>query len=338
MPRSRIAALRRDDSALHAVQLSQGRSRRNARKAWSAAWDDVFPDVKGQVRPAVPRSFRARLESRGVPERDRRRNRPARACDQRPALPRSGGGGPLPPGTRLGALDTAGLTVREAVLNSARFTYVSPAATVSACKEPAEDGTCPEYTTSGTGLVDGGYFENSGLATLSDVIRTLDAEPAKRASSSSSSTTATRASSPARSAAGRRRGERGAARARSDGTFDFTAPIEALLRVRESRGQLELRRVRAEFNCKEGACSTGTCSATTPSARGPGGGPGAGARLVPVAAIGEVDRRARQRGLDALPVPPCRVPGGTRFPKGRPSWARARSRTWSADSVRVGTR
>ena len=70
-------------------------------------------------------------------------------------LPRSGGGGPLPPGTRLGALDTAGLTVREAVLNSARFTYVSPAATVSACKEPAEDGTCPEYTKCRDRPVDG---------------------------------------------------------------------------------------------------------------------------------------------------------------------------------------
>ena len=75
--------------------------------------------------------------------------------------PRSGGGGPLPPGARLGAW-TRPASRCATVLNSARFTYVSPAATVSACKEPAEDGTCPEYTKCWDRLVDGGYFENSG--------------------------------------------------------------------------------------------------------------------------------------------------------------------------------
>jgi hypothetical protein len=153
----------------------------------------------------------------------------------------------------LGALDTTGLTVRDAVLNSARFTYVSPAATVNACKEPAEDGTCADYTKTWDRLVDGGYFENSGLATLSDVVRTLGEHPAKRRfiviviDNSNESELAC----PRRRAADAEANEEPPA-LEVTAISGFTAPIEALLRVRESRGQLELRRVRADFNCQEG--------------------------------------------------------------------------------------
>jgi hypothetical protein len=57
---------------------------------------------------------------------------------------------------------TADLPLGEAVLNSARFSYVSPAGTlVDAAGQPALQ------------LVDGGYFENSGATTLMDIIASL---------------------------------------------------------------------------------------------------------------------------------------------------------------------
>jgi len=72
------------------------------------------------------------------------------------------------------ALKTAGLPVREAVLNSARFTYVSPAGAVYKCNVDLVDGRCPDDREAiWERLVDGGYFENSGVATLSDVIQGL---------------------------------------------------------------------------------------------------------------------------------------------------------------------
>jgi hypothetical protein len=61
------------------------------------------------------------------------------------------------PGDR--ALDTSRLTLAQAVHNSARFPYISPAALVS-----STDGEAWDY------LVDGGYFENSGAATLNAMI------------------------------------------------------------------------------------------------------------------------------------------------------------------------
>jgi hypothetical protein len=77
-------------------------------------------------------------------------------------------------------LETHGLSVADTVLNSARFTYVSPAATVWGCfrsQSPtttsdacSEDGVRHQLWGR---LVDGGYFENSGLATLTEVMREL---------------------------------------------------------------------------------------------------------------------------------------------------------------------
>jgi hypothetical protein len=57
------------------------------------------------------------------------------------------------------ALDTSRLTLAQAVHNSARFPYISPAALVSTTA-----GEPWDY------LVDGGYFENSGAATLNAMI------------------------------------------------------------------------------------------------------------------------------------------------------------------------
>jgi hypothetical protein len=222
-------------------------------KAWSAAWDDVFPDVKGRFDrpflevfapgsgPAVFLNATAVETGRRVLATNVERPRVPAAIDL------------FRPVRGLGALDTAGLTVRDAVLNSARFTYVSPAATINACKEPAEDGTCPEYTRVWDRLVDGGYFENSGLATLSDAIRGLEAHAARRRfvviviDNSNESELACPQRRPADAEANEE-----APAPEVNALSGFTAPIEALLRVRESRGQLELRRVRADFNCKDG--------------------------------------------------------------------------------------
>lgn len=222
-------------------------------KAWSAAWDDVFPDAKGTFdkpflevfapgsSPAVFLNATAVETGRRVLATNVERPRVPAAIDLFRAV------------RGLGALDTAGLTVRDAVLNSARFTYVSPAATVSACKEPAEDGTCPEYTKVWDRLVDGGYFENSGLATLSDAIRGLGASAARRrfvvivVDNSNESELAC----PQRRPADAEANEEPPA-PELNALSGFTAPIQALLRVRESRGQLELRRVRADFSCKDG--------------------------------------------------------------------------------------
>ncbi|ALK97219.1 hypothetical protein AB595_11305 [Massilia sp. WF1] len=57
------------------------------------------------------------------------------------------------------SLDTSRLTLAQAVHNSARFPYVSPAALVA-----TSQGEPWDY------LVDGGYFENSGAATLNAMI------------------------------------------------------------------------------------------------------------------------------------------------------------------------
>src|SRR5205814_256662 len=57
----------------------------------------------------------------------------------------------------------ADLRLSTAVHNSARFSYVSPAARIE-----RHDGK--DYGS----LVDGGYFENSGLATVGDLYRAID--------------------------------------------------------------------------------------------------------------------------------------------------------------------
>ncbi|MFC5547232.1 hypothetical protein [Massilia aerilata] len=59
-------------------------------------------------------------------------------------------------------LDTSRITLAQAVHNSARFPYISPAALVTTV-----DGQPWDY------LVDGGYFENSGAATLNAMIAAI---------------------------------------------------------------------------------------------------------------------------------------------------------------------
>jgi hypothetical protein len=216
-------------------------------RAWSAAWDDVFAEDKGRFdKPfldvfaasgAMPAVF---LNATAV-ESGRR----VIASNVAARLP---GSIDLFRPVRQIALRTSGLTLREAVLNSARFTYVSPAATVHGCAKPNPDGTCSAEMTLWERLVDGGYFENSGLATLTDVIRALKSDKRNMYVIVIDNSNESELACPQRGV-------------REDGNEDVpagvpplagvTAPIEALLHVREARGQLEVRRVGAEFGCKE---------------------------------------------------------------------------------------
>jgi hypothetical protein len=64
----------------------------------------------------------------------------------------------------------------EAVLNSARFTYLSPAGTLQTNAAVGQ----PSPTPAGFQLVDGGYFENSGTTTLREIIHRLRTIAAKQ--------------------------------------------------------------------------------------------------------------------------------------------------------------
>ena len=67
------------------------------------------------------------------------------------------------------APSTASISLASAVHNSARFTYVSPAGRVARLSD------CAGGPASDARVVDGGYFENSGAATLVQLLCALDA-------------------------------------------------------------------------------------------------------------------------------------------------------------------
>ena len=161
---------------------------------------------------------------------------------------------------RRRALKTSGLTLREAVLNSARFTYVSPPGEVRGCYAPLDgDGACPQGQEKiWDRVVDGGYFENSGLATLSDVVHRLMAKPPEGAGLSKdelfiividNSSQPVLACRPARSGPASR-GRTEERPADVPALSGMTAPVEAFLHVREARARLEVRRLSAEFECE----------------------------------------------------------------------------------------
>jgi hypothetical protein len=106
-------------------------------------------------------------------------------------------------------------------------------------------------------VVDGGYFENSGVATLSDVVDALKADAATKGrmfvividNSNESELACSERVKPETHA--------------DDAAFDrsaadlpllsgLRAPIQALLHVREARGRLEVRRLRSDFSCRDG--------------------------------------------------------------------------------------
>jgi hypothetical protein len=178
-------------------------------------------------------------------------------------------------------LKTHGLPLREAVLNSARFTYVSPAGTAMGCFPSKDSPDCESHEIKvWDRLVDGGYFENSGLTTLTDVMRFLEADGAdgKRPfknpvfvviiDNSATPVPACRSVPPGErldlragmseqlkaAEAARKAKLRDDVRiSRPSGELPLmsgsTAPIEAFLNVREARASLEVRRVSEHFDC-----------------------------------------------------------------------------------------
>ena len=72
-------------------------------------------------------------------------------------------------------LDLRRMSLATAIHNSARFSYVSPAGTVYACRRGAVLAPCaPGLERAPWGrLIDGGYFENSGMESLRDLLFAL---------------------------------------------------------------------------------------------------------------------------------------------------------------------
>lgn len=68
------------------------------------------------------------------------------------------------------------IPLSEAILNSARFTYLSPAGTL----QTAASSHAVEPTPATLQLVDGGYFENSGTTTLREIMQRLRAIAAQQ--------------------------------------------------------------------------------------------------------------------------------------------------------------
>lgn len=70
------------------------------------------------------------------------------------------------------ALDLRGMSLATAVHNSARFSYISPAGTVNACRAGGRLQACADGQPRAPWgrLIDGGYFENSGVETVRDLL------------------------------------------------------------------------------------------------------------------------------------------------------------------------
>jgi len=129
------------------------------------------------------------------------------------------------------AMVGADLRLASAVHNSARFTYVSPA------------GTLEDTSRSLMGhAVDGGYFENSGLATAADLYQTLTNRQFLAAASPRLDTIPQRfvvlylCNDP--SACEVERSELVASPVKPALVTDWAAPLRALLDTREARGSL----------------------------------------------------------------------------------------------------
>ncbi len=134
--------------------------------AWQRGWAQRFPDSPARdwfTRPLLalgPRSANPggtglpRLLLNATSASEGRRVVQADLAFAPPQAYDLFAGGPGEP-----ALDTTRLTLAQAVHNSARFPYISPAALVKTAQ-----GEPWDY------LVDGGYFENSGAATLNAMI------------------------------------------------------------------------------------------------------------------------------------------------------------------------
>jgi hypothetical protein len=114
------------------------------------------------------------------------------------------------------------------------------------------DGRCPEGSQKiWERLVDGGYFENSGLATLSDMMGVVAPKGARRNvfvividNSAEPPLACPPKDWPWANGPHEDHGEEVAARS------GLTAPIETFLSVREARATQEIHRLRSELPCK----------------------------------------------------------------------------------------
>ncbi len=136
---------------------------------------------------------------------------------------------------------TPEVPLSEVVLNSARFTYVSPAGTVSRRADRAlrADKMGESISPDTIQVVDGGYFENSGATTLQDIIDEFRAAPEARDVKIVVIHLSNDPSVPAFTRSG---GTRVVERLCDTTTApiqlkgEVTAPLEALLATRTSRG------------------------------------------------------------------------------------------------------
>lgn len=147
------------------------------------------------------------------------------------------------PGARdAAALLGPALPLGEAVLNSARFSWATPAGTV-----PAHDGQ------SAMQLVDGGYFENSGLTTIDDLIRALRrSDPLLRVHVVHISNDPALDPYLRNAAGGFIDGCAPAPRPEPALAGELMAPITALLATRSARGEFARRRLAAALDPARG--------------------------------------------------------------------------------------
>jgi len=130
----------------------------------------------------------------------------------------------------------ADLSLSAAMHNSARFTLVSPAGHLV---DPSSEGEELGH------VVDGGYFENSGLVTLEELIALADGNPRRAnirpivlylCNDPVSCDAATRTAVPD-----------SVTRTHATWANEILAPVRALLNTRDARGQLAFARLRSEL-------------------------------------------------------------------------------------------
>jgi hypothetical protein len=73
-------------------------------------------------------------------------------------------------------LDLHQMSLASAMHNSARFSYISPAGTVLGCRQGARMAACAhgQERFAWGRVIDGGYFENSGVETVRDLLFAMD--------------------------------------------------------------------------------------------------------------------------------------------------------------------
>lgn len=161
----------------------------------------------------------------------------------------SGKNHPFPDVHDMASLLNADVPLKTAVHNSARFTYVSPAGILDS-----------RYGARLGHAVDGGYFENSGAATLMDLIAALESEqktlPAGPITSPLHFYVLYLCNSPSR--CGLRDVDPGWIQAPPARRLaELSSPLQALLAAREARGSLALAQLRREPI--SGFLEMGTC-------------------------------------------------------------------------------